>query len=222
MSRIACPHQLGDRRVRRGPDLAGHHDQAGREQRLDRRPQVGGVGVVLHQVVQDGVADPVGDLVRVTLGHRLRGEETSRHVQLALWCRSWRKALSTLLVDQHAGSRSQAPNRRTTSSQTTWARADLVPSGTSTVAPSAARITAWLSSLPKTAPPLTSLTTSRSQPLRASLARARSRTRAGVVAGLGGEADDDAPGADPVVGDPGEHVGALLELQGRRSRRRTS
>ena len=38
------------------------------------------------------------------------------------------------------------------------------------------RITAWLSALPKTAPPLTSLTTSRSQPLRASLARAWSST----------------------------------------------
>ena len=50
--------------------------------------------------------------------------------------------------------------------------------------------TASLSGLPKTAPPLTSLTTSRSQPLRASLARARSSTEPVVVAGLGGEADD--------------------------------
>src|SRR6478672_9865894 len=63
-----------------------------------------------------------------------------------------------------------------TSSQMTWARAVLGPRGTSRTRPSADRITAWLSLAPKTAPPPTSLTTRRSQPLRASLARARSST----------------------------------------------
>ena len=62
-----------------GAHLAGHDDQAGRQQRLDGDPEVGLLRVVLHQVVQDGVADAVSDLVRVTFGHRLRGEKASSH-----------------------------------------------------------------------------------------------------------------------------------------------
>ena len=58
-------------------------------------------------------------------------------------------------------------------------------------APSAARMTASLSALPNTAPPLTSLTTSRSQPLRASLARARSSTEPVASPVSAAKPDDD-------------------------------
>ncbi|EON23632.1 hypothetical protein CF8_2290 [Nocardioides sp. CF8] len=71
--------QVGDRGVGVGAHLARHDDEAGGQEGLDRDAQVFLVGVVLHQVVQDGVADLVSDLVRVTLGHRLRGEEASSH-----------------------------------------------------------------------------------------------------------------------------------------------
>ena len=59
--------------------------------------------------------------------------------------------------------------------------------------PSAPRMTAALSVGLEARPAPTSLTTSRSQPLRASLARPCVERVAVVVAGLGGEADDDLP-----------------------------
>ncbi len=69
--------------------LAGDHHQAGRQQGLDGDPAV---RVLLEHGVEDRVADLVGDLVRVTLGHRLRREETSRHsctpVPRSLRCRT--------------------------------------------------------------------------------------------------------------------------------------
>ncbi len=68
--------------VRRRADLAGDDDEAGGQQGLDRDAQVGAVAVLGHQVVEDRVADAVGDLVGVTLGHGLRGEEASCHVAL--------------------------------------------------------------------------------------------------------------------------------------------
>ena len=86
-------HELGDRRVGVGPDLARDHDQTGGEQGLDRGPQVLAVGVVLHQVVEHGVADPVGDLVGVALGHRLRREETSVHARAHSLVRGWEAGL---------------------------------------------------------------------------------------------------------------------------------
>ena len=57
-------------------DLAGHHHQTGGQQRLDGDPAV---RVLLEHGVEHRVADLVGDLVRVTLGHRLRGEKASGH-----------------------------------------------------------------------------------------------------------------------------------------------
>ena len=77
---------LRDVDVAGGGDLAGDDHQAGGEQRLDGDPAV---RVLLEQRVEDGVADLVGDLVRVTLGHRLRGEQTSSHScysSLRDWC----------------------------------------------------------------------------------------------------------------------------------------
>ena len=186
-------HQLGDRRVGVGPDLAGHHDQTGREQRLDRRPQVRRVGVVLHQVVEDGVADPVSDLVRVTLGHRLRGEEASRHVQLTLWCRSLGvKHCPPYLADQHAGRRSQAAE----------SAHDLVPDhvgqgrpstpwGTSTVAPSAAEDHGLVVGAAEHRSPADVVDDQQVAPLAGQLGAGVVEHRAGVVAGLGGEPDDD-------------------------------
>ena len=56
--------------------LAGHHHQSRGQQRLDRDPRV---RVLAQHLVEDSVADLVGDLVRVTLGHGLGGEQASRH-----------------------------------------------------------------------------------------------------------------------------------------------
>ena len=60
----------------------------------------------LEQVVQHRVADRVGDLVGVTLGHGLGGEQTSGHF-----------VFSCAIAGQHgrwcgAGSRLTEPNRR--------------------------------------------------------------------------------------------------------------
>jgi phosphopantothenoylcysteine decarboxylase/phosphopantothenate--cysteine ligase len=62
-------------------DLAGHHHQPGGQHRLDRHPAGGVTG---QQRVQDRVADLVGDLVRVPLGHGLGGEKASSHVVVPL------------------------------------------------------------------------------------------------------------------------------------------
>jgi len=57
-----------------GGDLAGDDDEAGGQQRLHRDPR----GRVLGQRrVQDGIGDLVGDLVRMSFGHRLGGEVVS-------------------------------------------------------------------------------------------------------------------------------------------------
>ena len=87
--------QTGDVGVGGRGDLAGHVDQPGRHQRLDRHPTA---RVVLQQRIEDRVADLVGDLVGVTLGHGLRGEESACHVGVRSsegverWCRSLRVA----------------------------------------------------------------------------------------------------------------------------------
>ena len=67
----------GDVHVRLGGHLAGHVHLPGRDQRLDRDPAR---GVVLEHRVQDGIADLVSHLVRVALGHRLRGKQPTCHV----------------------------------------------------------------------------------------------------------------------------------------------
>ena len=57
-------------------DLARHDHEAGGQQRLDRDPAV---RVLLEHGVEHRVTDLVGDLVRVPLGHGLRGEQASSH-----------------------------------------------------------------------------------------------------------------------------------------------
>ena len=64
-------HQARDVHVRRRRDLAGHDDEAGGDQRLARHPSGRIVG---EDGVEDAVRDLVGDLVRMSLGNRLRGE----------------------------------------------------------------------------------------------------------------------------------------------------
>src|SRR4029079_2224635 len=58
--------------VLRRRQLAGNDDQAGRDQGLAGDAAL---GVVRERGVENGVRDLVGDLVRVTLGHRLGREE---------------------------------------------------------------------------------------------------------------------------------------------------
>ena len=76
MSRIVSRTMSGDVDVGGGRDLARDVDLAGRDHRLDGDPAG---RVVLDHRVEDRVADLVSDLVRVTLGHGLRGEQTARH-----------------------------------------------------------------------------------------------------------------------------------------------
>ncbi len=68
--------QVRDVRVGLGRDLAGHMHQAGGDQRLDGDP---GGRVLAQKRVENGVADLVSDLVGVTLGHGLRGEQATGH-----------------------------------------------------------------------------------------------------------------------------------------------
>src|SRR5439155_25658538 len=145
------PHDVGDGDVGLGGDLPRHHDQAGREQRLARHP-------ALRVLGQDGVEDGVGDLVRhlvgVALGDRLRCERPLRahDPSLVRWA--------------------------TTASRTTLATARLSISGMSTRPPSARNSTARLVSCSNPASGAeTSLATTRSTPLAASLAAACSATR---------------------------------------------
>ena len=65
------PHQTRDVDIRRRRDLAGDDDEAGRDQRLTGDPPGRIVG---EDRVQDAVRDLIGDLVRVSLGDRFRGE----------------------------------------------------------------------------------------------------------------------------------------------------
>ena len=211
---------------RRRADLTGDDDEAGGQQRLDGDAQVGLVGVVRHQVVEDRVADRVGDLVGVTLGHGLGGEQASGHVCYSLsfgWIESGVQTITCATSDSRDARLSRASRRR-----------DLVPDdvGERGLGPARAprrrrrrrpRTTASLSALPKTAPPLTSLTTSRSQPLRASLARPWSSTEPVSSPVSAANPTMTVAGAGPVVGDLGEDVGVLGRARWPApSRRRTS
>jgi hypothetical protein len=69
-------NELGDRRVGLGGHLTRDDHETGGQERLAGDPAV---GVAREERVQHGVADRVGDLVRVTLGHGLGGEQTSSH-----------------------------------------------------------------------------------------------------------------------------------------------
>ena len=70
-------HELGDVGVRLGGHLTGDVHQAGGDQGLHGDP---GRRVLLEERVEDGVADLVSDLVGVTLGHGLRGEQAAGHI----------------------------------------------------------------------------------------------------------------------------------------------
>ena len=66
----------GDVDVAGGGDLAGDVHLAGGDHGLDGDPAA---RVLREHGVEDRVADLVGDLVRVALGHRLGREETAWH-----------------------------------------------------------------------------------------------------------------------------------------------
>ena len=55
-----------------GGDLAGHDDQASRDQRLASDARL---GILRQNRVEDSVGDLVGDLVGMSLGNQFRGEE---------------------------------------------------------------------------------------------------------------------------------------------------
>ena len=65
-------HDLLDVDVVRRRHLAEHEDEAGRRRHLDGASRGGVVG---QHVIEDGIGDGVAQLVRVALGHRLRGEQ---------------------------------------------------------------------------------------------------------------------------------------------------
>ena len=70
-------HEARDLDVGLRRDLAGHHHEPGRDERLAGDAPVRVVG---EDGVEDRVRDLVGDLVRVALGHRLgREEKLARH-----------------------------------------------------------------------------------------------------------------------------------------------
>ena len=171
----------GDVHVGLGGHLAGHVHLAGRDQRLDRDPAL---RVVLEHRVQDGVADLVGHLVRVALRHRLRGKQPTSHVidlhpkESADQVKCSRtnesgKAEPMLAAGRRGRSAQpggdQVPARRRPGRPSTGAESAVT-------VPSAASTTHSLSAAPKPWPSPTWFTTSRSQPLRASLARAASRS----------------------------------------------
>src|SRR5215831_16603531 len=60
-----------------GGQLARDHDQAGRQQRLDRHPRS---RILREGGVEDRVGDLIGHLVRMPAGHRLRGEDEAVRV----------------------------------------------------------------------------------------------------------------------------------------------
>src|SRR6185437_9039605 len=138
----------GDVHVGLGGDLPGHHHQPGGQQGLAGHPAVRVVG---EQGVEDSVGDLVGHLVGVSLGDRLRRERGSHGISF-FW-----------------------PSRPITLSKMAVATACLLVNGTSTAPPAASRMVTALVSWSNPAPgAVTSLTTSRSTPLRLSLRRPRS------------------------------------------------
>ena len=64
--------EAGDVDVRLGRDLAEDQDRPGAQRRLAGDPAE---RVLAQDRVEDGVTDLIGDLVRMALGDRLRGEE---------------------------------------------------------------------------------------------------------------------------------------------------
>ena len=176
---------VGDRGVGGRAHLTGDHDEAGGQQRLDGDAQVGLVGVLGHQVVEDRVADPVGDLVGVTLGHGLGGEEASSHVALDS---SLERLDETYLLDQHPGRVSQPANRRATSSQMTWASAVLDPRGTSTARSVGGQDDRLVVGAAEDRSPADVVDDEEVAALAGQLGAPEVEHRAGGVAGLGGEA----------------------------------
>ncbi|MNT12086.1 hypothetical protein D3C72_1470010 [compost metagenome] len=73
-------HQSGDVHVAAGGDLTGHQGHAGRHAGLAGDA---GLGILRQDGVEDGVRNLVADLVGVSLGDGLRGEEVSALRKLA-------------------------------------------------------------------------------------------------------------------------------------------
>ena len=194
--RLRASSATGDVGV--GGDLTGDDDEAGRHERLDRDPAVRVLG---EQRVEHRVADLVGDLVGMTLGHGLGREQST--CQEILLERALPAAPVGLVKGNGRSQRTETTHRRRPATAArpgprSRRRERLRTGRYGDIRPvRAERITAGVSSEPKTAPAPTSLATSRSQPLRSSLARAWSSTLPRVVAGLGGEADQHLPVAAP-------------------------
>ena len=199
-----------------GGDLAGDVHLAGGDQRLDRDAAGRVVG---EQRVEDRVADRVGDLVGVALGDRLGGEQATGHGAPRGRARACARRLS----------RASLPTTRGRSAG--QARRDEVPHGVgegvlaaqrarrSSTRPRRAR---WRRCASPSKPvgwpgSPTSLTTSRSQPLRASLARPWSSTRRRRRRSR--RRTRPPPGPPARAADQlGEHVGVLHQLDGQRAR----
>ena len=99
-TRIADPANrvagdLGDVDVLGGRDLAGHDDQARRDERFAGDTALWVAG---HHGVENPIRDLVGDLVGVPLGHRLRGKEVLGHLLHA----SGRDRRGTISTGHHA------------------------------------------------------------------------------------------------------------------------
>ena len=144
-------------------------------------------GSPLEHGVEDGVGDLVGHLVGVALGDRLRGEGGS-HVRAPLLGAS----VGDHPIQYRVGHRILGGQRDVHGA----------PVG---VRGSTTALVSWSNPAPGA---LTSLTTSRSTPLRASLRRPALER----IVGLGGEADQHLPGPAP-GGQAGQDVGGRLEHQ---------
>src|SRR5581483_10376544 len=149
------PGQFGDLDIGGGADLAGHHDQPRRQQRLAGHPAR---RVFLQDGVEDRVTDLVGHLVGVTLGHRLRREPPA--------------------VAAHGASSALRASAGATRSQMASASSIFGICGNWSAVPSGVISTARLVSTSKPEPgAVTSLATIRSTPLAAILAAACSTRR---------------------------------------------
>ena len=167
---------LGDLDVGLGGDLTGHVDQAGGDHGLDGDAAA---RVLREHGVEDRVGDLVADLVRVTLGDGLGREQACRHSV----------SFGAADADGAGGLRAAATGTAARPRECTWSEdlLDGIPHcggdhllgrrpGVDTWLDPSRRMWTVLSSWPKVLSAPTSLTTSRSQPLRASLSRPWART----------------------------------------------
>ena len=183
MPRTVSRTIVGDVDVAGGGDLAGDVHLAGGDEGLDGDPAA---RVLRQHGVEDRVADLVGDLVRVALGHRLGREEAAWHSVLPGTAATAGRALWTAPAAQATGATTTPRcDRGRCGSALAGGQpgGDRVPDAGGDGVLAAGRQLGdrrrrrrarrrRCPARPKTCPAETSLTTSRSQPLRASLARA--------------------------------------------------